>query len=158
MSQFQKLKTTQYGNLGEGYLTEFAHSVGCRAYQPTMDGSNPVDSLNACKSKKTKKWEIVSIEVKTKAKMKYYNLTGIDTKDWLEYQEFPNPVYLLFIDYLKGEIYGQWTSKLIGKEKEINYQSREALTFFSLDDMKKFRDLTKDEIEELEKYCQSNYK
>jgi len=154
--EFNKLKTTQYGNHGETYLSEFAASVGCRAYKPAMDGSNPVDSLTACKNKKTHKWSVASIEIKTKAKMIYYNATGVDTKDWIEYQQFPVPVYILFVDYLKGAIYGQWTSKLT--PVEIKYNSKEPLTFFNLNQMEEYRKLSKEEILQLKQLENSNYK
>lgn len=153
MNDFNKLKTTIVGNIGEEYINEFSSHFGCKPYTPSISQSNPVDSLNACKNKKKNKWDLVSIEIKTKPRLIYYPKTGFDKNDFEEYKEFPTKVCVVFVDYLEKSIYYQWISEL-EKHKEV---MNGHLVVFPLSIMKKYRDLTDDEVELLKKHCNSNY-
>jgi hypothetical protein len=152
---FNKLKTTILGNHGERYIAEFSSNMGCIPYGPMLEQSNPVDSLQACKHKKTGKYKFASIEVKTKASMLYYPITGYDLADHKTYVEFGQPVCILFIDELKEEMYYQWVSELDKVKLEV--PNRKDLIAFPLSAMKVYRKLTKEEVEELKTLSNSNY-
>ena len=155
MSNFNELQTTQYGDLGENFINEFATAMGCKAYQPSIKQSNPVDSINACKSKKTGKWTLASIEVKTKARMLYFETTGYDKVDHETYMDFPAPVCIVFVDWLEGAIYYQWVSKL--DKHKIEMDKTPNLVHFPLSAMEIYRKLTSKETKELKQFANSNY-
>lgn len=155
MSNFNELQTTQYGDLGENFINEFATSVGCKAYQPSIKQSNPVDSINACKNKKTGKWTLASIEVKTKARMIYYPTTGMDKNDYELYLDFPAPVCVVFVDWMQGEIYYQWISVLAKHVQPV--KNNKHIVQFPLSCMKTYRKLTPEEIKQLKEFENSNY-
>jgi hypothetical protein len=155
MNNFKQLKTTILGDIGEGYINEFAASVGCRAFKPSMDGSNPVDSLNACQNS-SGKWKMIGIEIKTKERLTAYAMTGMDTIDLKTYVEFDNPICVLFVDYLSGSIYYQWAKEL--DKHKVEMFGHEHVIYFPLNIMKEYRKLTPDEIKILKDNSNSSYK
>jgi hypothetical protein len=156
MDNFKKLKTTILGDIGEAYISEFASHFGCRAFGPLMEGSNPVDSLSACYNKKTGKWKVIGIEVKTKERLSAYEMTGMDTIDLKTYVEFDNPVCVIFVDYLSGSIYYQWAKEL--DKNKVEMFGHQHVIYFPLSIMKEYRKLNEDEIKILKDNSNSNYK
>lgn len=144
---FNKLKTTRLGTIGEFYIPEFCKANSVKCYQPSTDGSYPVDSIGL-----NNKYEPFAIEVKTKARMIYYDETGMDSNDHIIYMKMPFPVYVLFVDSLSKSIYGQWISKL-DKCKRIDGR----ITYYPLEVMEHYRDLSEAEVIELKSLSNSNY-
>jgi len=146
MSNFKNLKTTIYGDMGEAYTPEFCSVKQIKCYQPIEDASFPVDRL-FIKNKKT-----YGLEIKTKPRMLYYNRTGMDTADDIEYINMDIPVYILFIDYISKSMYGNWIHKL---QKNKTVQGK--YTYYELSDMKEYRKLTNDEVDVLKNASNNNY-
>lgn len=150
MKDFEQLPTTILGNLGEGFINEFATAKGAKPYTPSIKQSNPVDSLCIKDNK------FFSIEVKTKVSMTHYPMTGMDTIDLKTYINFPCPVCVLFVDYLKGTMYYQW-SNVLNKHK-VEMFGHKHVIYFPLSIMKEYRKLTPEEIKTLSEHCNSSYK
>ena len=98
MKKFKDLQTTILGDIGEKYINEFALAKGWKPYLPSIEQSNPVDSLCVRYNDDKKKYEFISIEVKTKASLKYLPSTGFDKNDFETYVNFPIKVCILFVD------------------------------------------------------------
>lgn len=145
--KFNDLKTTKLGYLGEKHIPEFCSAKGVKCYQPTTEGSHPVDSMGMTKNNK-----VFGVEVKTKPRLTFYNKTGFDLADYKTYINLDFPVYVLFVDHLTESIYGQWLSKL-SHFKEI----QGTFVYFPLDCMELYRELTREEINELKLHSSSNY-
>lgn len=153
MKNFKELDTTKVGDIGETYIAEFAESKGMKHWIPGKDGSYPVDSI--CYHIKNKKH--YAVEVKTKPRFKYKDLTGYDYNDHEFYLQYEFPVYILFIDYYSKSIYGQWVKKL-DEHKELMHMPNSVDTYtFPLNIMTKYRDLTEEEVEALKNGCKSTY-
>ena len=146
MSNFKNLKTTIAGDAGEALSPEFCKVKEIKCYKPIEDASFPVDRL-FIKNKKT-----YALEIKTKPKMLYYPMTGMDTADDIEYMNMDILVYVLFVDYISQSIYGNWIHKL---QKNKTIQGR--YTYYELSDMKEYRKLTKEEVDSLKKLSNNNY-
>lgn len=155
---FEELQTTILGNIGESYISEFATSFGFSPYGPLIKKSNPVDSLCIGKSMKTGKLKFISIEVKTKGRMKMYPCTGMDRKDWEVYLSFPTkiPVCVMFVDHISEKIYYQWVRNLENSVQPM--PGRADCVMFDLDELVTYRDLTPEEVKILEENSNSNYK
>ena len=151
-TNFQDLKTTQLGNLGEKYISEFAKSKGAKAWTPAQIESYPVDSI--C----MKDWKPFGIEVKTKPRMKFYDFTGFDSDDYKKYVDANNEgfnIYVLFVDSVTNSIYGNWIKNLITQPKK--YFNNDKLITFPLSGMTHYRYLNEEELSELNELSQSNY-
>lgn len=145
--EFTKLQTTKLGTLAENLIiNEFSTKKGYIPTTPSIDGPHLIDAI--CFNGET----IFGLDVKCKSSRTYFPDTGCDTADILKYNQYPFPVYLLWVDPKTGEIYGNWLKKL-DKHKKIEGK----YCYFPLDKMVKFRDLTEKEIKELKQLENSNY-
>lgn len=107
--EFEELKTTRKGNLGEAELDKYLIENGIIPYFPVRGVAHPFDRLCATTDKKN----LFIAECKTKASRKYYPDTGINIKSYDEYKFITNKygidVYLYFVDEYKKSIYGNLT-------------------------------------------------
>jgi hypothetical protein len=109
MNNFLNKQTTKLGTLAEEMvLQEFANSQGYLAY-PAPQVAHPFDAFCISGS------SMFGLEVKCKSRMMYRPETGIDTKDFEAYQKSPLDIYLLIVDPLAAEVYGQWMRKIYNK-------------------------------------------
>jgi hypothetical protein len=146
-NKFLNLTTTQLGTTAESMLiAEFAKSKGYFPYTPEIQASHPIDCLMLSGS------SIWMMDLKCKSRRKYFADTGCDTLDVEKYINYPFPVYILWADIVQKKIYGNWLVKLYPHKKVENN-----ITYFPLDMMVKYRDMTDDEYEELKKLERSKY-
>lgn len=151
MTVFNNLATTKLGNMGEGYIPEFCKAKNSKPYQPTNNGSNPIDGI--CIMNKDKR--IFGIEVKTKGSMLYKDATGMDKADHETYvnMNMNIPIYILFVDWVRREIYGQWISKL----KKVVEPLGDDCVIYPLSSMDLYRKLSPMEIKALKEASNSKY-
>lgn len=148
-TNFKDLTTTKLGDVGEKYITEFAQSKNAKPYIPAFNASFPVDSI--CVSGIGK---LFAVEVKTKPRMLYYEMSGYDNVDHQTYINFSIPVYVLFCDYVTKTMYGAWAKEL---DKQPKSYFTGGIVAFPLSAMTVYRGLSNIEVEEVKKYNQSNY-
>lgn len=147
MNNFLNRQTSKLGTMAEEMvLQEFAGSKGYLAY-PAPQVAHPFDAFCISGS------SMFALEVKCKSRMTYRPETGIDTKDFNEYQSSPIPIYLLFVDPLAGEVYGQWMRK-IARQPTHTWKDT---TSFPLSAMTHYRYLTETEVNSLKELENSNY-
>jgi len=150
MIDFENLKSTQKGNLGESIVDGMLRDQGFVIYKPERGLAHAFDRL-IIKNKQI----LLIAEVKTKAKRKYYPDTGIEYKHYKEYKNIMKKhnleVMLFFVDEEMKSIYGGKLSDLdipqsfTFKNKEITYPKVElGIIYFHIDVMEKYSDI--DEI------------
>ena len=97
---------TKKGDIGEQLVEEYLASKGLTIYRPVTNQAHPCDRIVVSRDKK----RFCLAEVKSYARRKFYNDTGINTPHFHEYkasQDAHNmPLYLFFVDEEKGKIYG----------------------------------------------------
>lgn len=146
--EFTQLTTTKMGTMAENMFgPEFIISKGYVPYSPYVDMSHPIDFIAR---EGAKEWEV---DVKAKSSMKYKPFTGIDLKDYENYLTYKNPVYLLFADPKRGEVYGQWLSLLHGQPNHIYGD----VVVWPLSGMTHYRWMSQMEIDALKELENSNY-
>jgi hypothetical protein len=120
---FQDRIETKKGNEGESIIDEMLSSLGYTIYAPITDNAHSFDRLISYEKK-----SLMILEIKSKAKRKYFPDTGINYSCYIEYKEKSKllnlDVLLIFIDEENRSVYG---NKLrILEEKEIvNYNGKE---------------------------------
>lgn len=120
---FSELTTTQKGDLGESVVDEYIRSKGVVPYKPDADQAHPFDRLCASSDKKS----LYVVEVKTKAKRKYYPDTGFNISSYKDYtniqEKYGLKVFVFFVDEESGEIYGG-TLDEISKPQLVNHYNK----------------------------------
>ena len=135
-------------------------------YSPDNDGVHGFDQFLF------KNGSYSAIEIKTKAKCKYYPETGIDFCDYERYLKLSKkhnmPVLLVFVDENEGKIYGNYLSELakpqfIDEPKAGKYPKvrtpkggGERLVYFHMSSMVIYRHLTDIEIATLKSFNKRN--
>jgi len=146
-------KEVQKGNIGERIVEELLIKWGYIIYKVVNDGPHIIDFF-AHKSDK----DIIGIDAKTKRRLKLYTRTGFNYKNYLEYEKLQKQhnlrIFMLFVDDFEGYAYGQWLDKLGEGYIMDNY---EKVIVWGLDKMKIIRELTEDEVMELNKYTTENW-
>ena len=141
------------GELGEKIVREFLEAKDWIVYQPmTKDKAHYFDMM--CTFKKEK---VIAIDVKTKARLNKWNAQGIDKKHYNEYINFINTTkvnfYLFFVDDKIGDVHyadiKNLTNPIYPNDKIIAWK---------IEDMNFIFKLTDEQIIELLKYDQRNYK
>jgi len=148
------------GNFGEKIINDYLEKKGFIVYVPITEKAHAFDRL-AVKDKKI----FIIAEIKTKAKLNYYNATGFDIKHYKEYKllsvKYNIPVFVFFIDEMIGKIYGNWLNELEKQiEDDLNYPDFtkiKGVVLFSLSTMKTIAELTQEQIEKLKEYSSRNY-
>lgn len=148
---FTEFSTTKKGDIGEAIFDNIVSMCGYVIRKP-KPGSHLIDRL----LKKDGKNQFF-VDIKTKEKRIIYNDTGIDENDFLKYKKLEIesclPVYIIFVDMILGEVYGNTLSEL-EKIREGNYPRTESngIRYWSMKNMITFAKLTKQEIALLQKY------
>lgn len=143
-TNFEDLKTTRKGKIGEDAIIDWLEKKGWVVYSPKTKSAHWFDNLVV----KDKSY-IRVVEVKTKAKMKFYDGTGIDTRHLREYQKFVNnhkdiEMWILFVDEELEQVYGNELIKLlkevVGKDsrKYPLYVCGGKIVLFAMSNMKFF--------------------
>lgn len=154
----------QKGNLGEQIIDQYLKDNGVIPYIAVFDGPHPFDRLIASLDKKT----IFIADVKSKARRSYYPDTGINKKNYQQYQYITNKYnircYLFFIDEWVGKIYGNFLDVLSQPEtinhngKTINYPLiQRGIIYFPLSKMAFVSLLDEENIETLKNLSSRNY-
>jgi hypothetical protein len=147
MNNFNDLNTTKLGTVAENIIiAEFGISKGYMPYTPLINASHPIDCIMMSG---TSMW---LLDVKCKSRRKYFADTGFDTTDVEKYMQQKIPVYILWADIIEKKIYGNWLKKLYPYKKV-----EKDITYFPLDQMIFFRDLTENEYIQLKELENSKY-
>lgn len=141
------------GNIGEQIVSEYLEKKGWIIYRPfTKDKAHYFDML--CTFHKEK---VIAIDVKTKARLNKWNAQGIDLRHYNEYLNFMKITkvnfYLIFVDDKTGEVHLAELNKL----KNPIYPNKQIIAW-NVNDMNYLFSISKQDIEELSKYDQRNYK
>lgn len=163
MIPFLERTQTKKGDLGERLVDELLFKKGYVIYKPiNIDMPHVFDRLCI----KDKEVAIIA-EVKTKAKRKYYNDTGINYKHYKEYKKmlelYNLDTVLFFVDEEQGYIYSQKLSKLDEiesfdfKGKEVTYPLiQKGVIYFWFDKLIKLTKLPEESITELKELTTKN--
>jgi len=159
-SMWQDKTQVKKGSFGEKIVRNYLEGKGFVIYEPLTNGAHAFDKL-AIKNKRT----ILIVEVKSKARMNYYNATGINIKHFNEYKfiskKYNLPVYLFFVDEMLGKIYGNKLSKLLEPvEDDLKYPNTDKvkdIILFSLNSMVDIYTLTEAEIDSLKELSTRKY-
>ncbi len=151
------------GNVGEKIIKLFLEKKGFIIYKPETEDKHAFDIL-AVKNKDL----IIIAEVKSYPRRNYYEDTGLNLEHYQEYKNIINkynlPIFLFFVDEMKGEIYGNWLTKLElpYKINKLTYPliqkgSTGDRIYFPLCHMITIDKLTNDEIKALKKHSTRKY-
>ena len=169
MGQWNSKSEVKKGNLGEKIIDQYLLDCDFIPYHPFSDKAHPFDRLVASKDKK----RIFVLEVKTKKSRKYYPDTGFNYSNYQDYdnikQKYGLDIYITFVDDLEQEVYGNYLKEL-EKDREIKLRGKtihypkienkngEKIKYYPLEAMENIKKLNKEEIEQLNKLSNENYK
>lgn len=163
-SEFEKLTTTQKGNIGESVVREFLESKNFVCYVPITEKAHAFDFLAI-----RDKTQAIAAEVKTKARMSCYPATGFDERNYKYYKEFSLkhkiPIFIFFVDEHTGKVYGNWLAVLekpcIVEDKQypmiIQTRNGRNIRIYPLCKMCAIADLNNETIERLKQLSTRNY-
>lgn len=147
------------GTYGEELVRGYLESNGWIVYSPATQGAHAFDNL-CVKDKKN----IVIAEIKTKARMTYYNATGFNIASFNEYKyiqdKYKLDVFVFFVDEFLKKIYGNKLSILEKSysAKDGEYPKRmKNIILFSLEIMKDVAIIKESDCEFLKKASSRNY-
>jgi len=154
----------QKGKLGEQIVDQYLKDNGIIPYIAVFDGPHPFDRLIASLDKKN----IFIADIKTKARRNYYPDTGIDERQYKEYQYLTHKYnircFLFFVDESLGEIYGNFLDVLSQPEivqyngKTLQYPLIQGgIIYFSLARMKLIATINSQQVEALKRLSNRNY-
>jgi len=165
MINWQSKIEVKKGNLGESIVRKYLEYKGWVVYGTETRGKHAFDKL-CVKNKK----DIVIVEIKSKARMKYYEATGCNYQNYIEYkyivEKYKINVFMFFVDELLKKIYGNNLSKLEKayyepKDKRkypyIIDSKNSKIILFPLAKMINIKNLNDEEVEELKKLSTRNY-
>lgn len=116
--KWEDLDEVKKGNVGERVVDEYLKKLEFSIYSTTTDKPHPFDRFVA-----KSKTDFFIAEVKTKAKMNYWNATGFNIKHYNEYKIVEKVtgvrIFIFFVDDAEKMVYGNWLSDL---EKEVTYR------------------------------------
>lgn len=148
---WQDKKEVKKGDIGEKIVKEYLEKHGYIVYQPTTSGAHYFDML-ATKDKQ----EVISLDVKTKARLNKYEATGIDLAHYEDYKRLMNTTqilfYIYFVDEMEGKVYRQLLNKLPEPFKLNKY-----IVCWYLKDLIYLFDITEQQKNELKKLNTRNY-
>lgn len=149
MAAFSALTTVKISDYTESiFIPEFAKRFKSKAYTPEDESkSHLIDCVLFSGFS-----HIYGLDVKAKCRRKFYHDTGADTKDIENYLKLPFDTYLLWVCPIEKRVYGNWLSHL-NQFKTIEGK----YTYFPLEEMIDFRELTQEETEVILKYTRSKY-
>ena len=155
-SRWHDLREVKKGDYGEKLVDDYFEDMGWIVYQPTTDKAHGFDRYLY------KNGRQIALEVKTKPRCSKYPETGFDERSFQRYQKLSEennlPVIIAFVDELEKQIYGNWLSELNKPlptanpneqdyPKVVGHTGGVKLTrYFPLKFMRRFRNLTDDEV------------
>lgn len=149
MASFSALTTVKLSDYTESiFIPEFAKQFKSKAYIPEDESTSHIIDCMLFSGFSF----IYGLDIKAKCRRKWYDDTGADTKDIDNYLKLPFDIYLLWVCPIEKKVYGNWLSYL--KEFRI---TEGKYTYFPLNKMELFRNLTKEETEIILKYTRSKY-
>lgn len=156
------------GNRGEELVRKWGEARGAVFYKAITDKAHPFDFM-VTKDRKT----VSIVEVKTKAKMRYYNATGFNVRHYEEYKRIAEKhnckVFIAFVDEDCGKIYGGYLDEIEkprrcadndGRLREFPMRfgkGRNETIVFPVDIMTHIADLSPDDIAFMRKHSARNY-
>lgn len=163
MADWNSKKEVKKGNVGEKVIKIFLERKGFIIYKPETEGKHAFDML-AVKDKK----QIIIAEVKSYPRRNYYADTGLNLNHYREYKNIIDtyhfPIFLFFIDEMKGEIYGNWLTRLEEPYKagKLTYPLIQSGTtgkriYFPLCHMISIGKLSDEEVKALKEYSTRKY-
>lgn len=162
-SEFEKLTTTQKGNIGEQIVQDFLEGKGFVCYRPVTEKAHPFDFL-AIKDKTI----AIAAEVKTKALMNKWKATGFNLSSYKDYSRFSKNhnmlIFIFFVDENMKQIYGNWLHEL---EKPcivsgtafphvFRYNGQDVI-IFPFQNMRYIADLTEETAKQLQELSTRSY-
>lgn len=153
MSQinFEDRPQFQKGKIGEAIIRKHLNDKGWTTYSPDGSGPHYFDMV-AMKNKE----KVIALDVKTKARLNFWNAQGINLSHYEQYMKFVNdtnvPFYLVFVDDKNGDIHVGELAKL----KNPIYPCKGVIAW-SLEQMNCIGKITDQEIETLSKYDARNH-
>jgi len=110
------------GAMGEALVRSILEQKGWVVYQPITEGAHAFDMLSIKDKDKA-----IAIDVKAKAKMEYYDATGVNLCHFEQYRAFSErhlmPFWIIFVDESLNMIYGNEISELeqpaVGKDGRV---------------------------------------
>lgn len=158
-SGFESKPQTLKGTYAEDIVREYLRLTrGYQVYRPDFPGAHVLDKFVISPTV-----EVFGLDVKAKAKRKYYPDTGINVGHYRRYckvMETVKDFILAFVDEEEGVCYGGFLSELNKARKIENYYPLQTLEYprveggiiyFPRDAMEKFFDLSEDQIKELKR-------
>ena len=142
---FSQMETTKKGDLGEHIATRYLRQQGWIIYVNDVDAPHPIDLCGIIES------QICLFDIKTKARRRNYDDTGMDLSDWYHYHTLQqaNPgvmVILIWVDEVTGTIYGRSLNTL---SDPSHCHVDGDIIYFNLDQMATIATLTDEEIAQL---------
>lgn len=140
------------GEIGEKIIYDLLERKGWVVYCPfTKNKAHRFDIL-ATKNKE----KAIAIDVKTKARMNYWNATGVNIKSYKEYLIFMEttkiPFFLIFIDEKLGTIHS-----LDLRKETPSFNPTTYIIAWYIDDMKYIGTISDDQKQEISQYDQRSY-
>lgn len=132
------------GDLGEEIFDKRLKQKGFKIYIPEdLDTPHPIDRLYL----HPQSFDLFMVDVKCKELRWKYNDTGFPKRNLRKYMEINKKIEVLiyFIDYEKGEIYGNTLTKLL--ENELNIYC--GIIYFKYEHMDVMGKLTGEEIKQI---------
>ena len=147
------------GNIGEAIVRRLLEKWRWIVYAPETDGAHAFDRL-CVRDKK----EMMIVEIKTKARMTYYNGTGFNTSALQTYKDIQErhglKVLILFVDEHTATVYGNYLDDISLPVKEGKYKYPLEVgktTVFHLKNMRTVAKLQQEEIKAIKEYTRRNY-
>lgn len=122
------------GDLGEEIGEKRVLARGWQAYGPVFDGPHIVDRVYIRNKPRPDGSKFICVDFKCKELRKLYPDTGFPLRNYNHYVEVDEtiPVVIMFVDYIRGEIYGNNLKNLTPHmkiEKGIVYFPHDCMLF-----------------------------
>tara|TARA_R100001440_G_scaffold28344_1_gene45960 strand:- start:198 stop:665 length:468 start_codon:yes stop_codon:yes gene_type:complete len=149
---WEEKKEVKKGEIGEIIVRKYLENKGYIVYQPKTKGAHYFDML--CTLNKN---EVIALDVKTKARLNYYEATGIELRHYEDYKRLINtieiPFYLYFVDEMEGKVYRQLLNDLPSP-----WHLNKTIVCWDLKDLNYLFSLNEKEKKELQKLNTRSYK
>jgi hypothetical protein len=158
-------KALKKGAVGEAIVRQLMEAKGWTVYQPFTEGAHAFDILGI-KDKKT----AIALDVKTKARLNKWPITGVSQSHFEEYWEFSEKhcmqFWIVFVDEMLREIYGNTIEEL---ERSVLCEDGtiypwvsedprgKKIRYWHLDSMRHIADIEVDDAETLRSLSQRSY-
>ena len=113
LPEWHDLNEVKKGDIGEEIVEKRLINKGWFLYVPVKSGSHPIDRLYIGKD-----YKVIMVDAKCKELRRDYPDTGFPLSNYETYKCINKSidVLILFVDYVRGEIYGNYLNEL---EKKV---------------------------------------